>query len=103
MKALPLGSRARTQVPPDDFEVEELRERIVDLEARIRALALSRRVLITLLLSADRRRRMEVARLKGEIEKLRDRNRRYARALTARRVVITRLRQRLEEVAGSED
>jgi hypothetical protein len=46
---------------------------------------------------------MEVARLKGEIEKLRDRNRRYARALTARRVVITRLRQRLEEVAGSED
>lgn len=81
-------------------EIDDLRERVVDLEARLHALSISRRVLITLLVSADKKRKIEVARLKGEVEKLRERNSRYSRALAARDIQIHRLRFRLSE-AGS--
>lgn len=81
----------RTGVP----EVDDLRERVIDLEARVRALALSRRVLMNLLVTADRQRRTEVARLRQEVEALQQRNRRRARALAARDAVIHRLKYRL--------
>jgi len=104
VKSLPVGKRAGTVSPrrariPDDLEASHLRERLADLEARVRALSASRRVLINLLVSTDRKRRLEVSRLKAEIDRLRSRNRVYSRALAERRVVIHRLRRRLEEAA----
>ncbi|MCL6581272.1 MAG: hypothetical protein K6U08_06635 [Firmicutes bacterium] len=89
----------RTGVP----EVDDLRERIVDLEARVRALALSRRVLMNLLVTADRQRRTEVARLRQEVETLQQRNLRRARALAARDAVIHRLRYRLTLLQGEQE
>lgn len=96
-----LGSLASRQRPrrverTGVREVDDLRERVIDLEARVRALAVSRRVLITLLISSDRRRKSEVARLKAEVEKLRERNRCYGKALALRRVALHRLRARLD-------
>ncbi len=80
------------------LDVDELRERVVDLEARVRALAISRRVLITLLVSSDKKRKVEVAHLRGEVEKLRERNLRSSRSLAARDAVIHRLRCRLSDL-----
>ncbi len=85
-------------------DADGLRHRLVDLESRVRALAVSRRVLINLLVSADKRRRHEVAALKVEVEKLRRRNARYEKALATRDAVIHRLRHRIEEVLrGGQD
>ncbi|RJQ12126.1 MAG: hypothetical protein C4551_00120 [Bacillota bacterium] len=97
------ASSPRTPEPTGSPEVDALRERIVDLEARVRALAVSRRVLISLLVSTDKKRRLEVARLKAEVEKLRDRNLRHSQSLASRDVVIRRLRYRLAETLGDED
>jgi len=94
------GARPRRPRAPDGAEASDLRARVLDLEARVRALAVSRRVLINLLVSTDRKRKLEVARLRTEVEKLRNRNRTYSRALAARRLVIDRLRRRLEDAVG---
>lgn len=77
-----------------------LQERIRDLEGRVRALAVSRRVLITLLVSADRKRKVEVARLRAEVERLRSQARKKTRAISARDAVIHRLRSRMVELVG---
>ena len=81
-------------------EVDDLRERVLDLEARLRALAVSRRVLITLLVSSDKKRKVEVARLRGEVEKLRERNRCHGRAVAARDAAIHHLRYQMSELVG---
>lgn len=84
--------------------VDELQERVLNLEARVRALAVSRRVLISLLVSSDKRRKSEVAGLRLEVEKLRRRNARYHRALSSRDAVIHRLKHRIDDVlAGDSD
>ena len=94
-----LGRRKTRVVPVSGVaEIDQLRERVVDLEGRLRALAVSRRVLISLLVSSDRRRKSEVAGLRLEVEKLRGRTARYHRALSTRDAVIHRLRHRLDNI-----
>lgn len=66
----------------------------------MRALAISRRVLITLLVSSDKKRKMEVQRLRAEVEKLRVRNARYSRALAVRDRALHRLQFRLSGLLG---
>lgn len=103
LRSLAPRPRPRTMEPTGSPEVDQLRERVLDLEARLRALTVSRRVLITLLISSDRRRKLEVTRLKLEVEKLRGRNRRFRKALTLRRVALHRLRNRLDGLCGWTD
>lgn len=81
-------------------EIDDLRERILDLEGRVRALAVSRRVLISLLVSSDKKRKLEVAGLRVEIEKLRNRNAKSARAVGVRDSAIHRLRYQLGTLCG---
>ncbi len=77
-----------------------LQARLLDLEGRVRALAISRRVLISLLISSDKKRKTEVTRLRAEVERLRQRNQVRARAIAARDAVISRLRYQLAELTG---
>jgi hypothetical protein len=81
-------------------EVDDLKERILDLEGRVRALAVSRRVLISLLVSSDKKRKLEVAGLQVEIENLRNRNAKSARAVAVRDAAIHRLRYQLGVLCG---
>ena len=74
----PEVSRLTTDCQPD---IQELQQKIAQLEARIRLLRVSRRVLLNLLRQVDLERRSEVSRLQRELERLRARNRRYARRL----------------------
>jgi hypothetical protein len=94
-RRLPSG---RAPFPEDGRgeDVDELNRRILELEGRIRALSVSRRVLISLLVSADRKRKLEVARLEVEVKKLRSRHAKSARAVAIRDVAIHRLRFRLD-------
>lgn len=81
---------------------EDLRARVHDLEGRVRALAVSRRVLITLLVSADKKRKLEVTRLKAEVERLQERASKNLRAIGTRDAVIHRLRCRMAELVGED-
>ena len=94
--------RPRPSPPADGSDVDNLRARVRDLEGRVRALAISRRVLITLLVSADKKRKVEVTRLRAEVEKLRDRAHKTNQAVTTRDAVIHRLRRQLGELVGGE-
>ncbi len=88
------------EVPTGGSDADDLRVKVRELEGRVRALTISRRVLITLLVSADKKRKVEVMRLRAEVEKLRDRAHRTNRAITTRDAAIHRLRCRLAELAG---
>lgn len=90
------GPRSLDRV--DASEIDDLRGRVADLEGRLRALAVSRRVLISLLVSSDKRRKLEVARLQSEVERLRDRFAKSARAVSLRDAVIHRLRFQMSDL-----
>ena len=67
--------------PRRQAEVRDLDRVIADLEARVRSLRLSRRVLLNLLRRVEEDRQRQVEALRRELEYLRARNRRYARRI----------------------
>ncbi len=102
-QALTSRSRRPKRSPPaapGPSDLEDLQAKVHELEGRVRALAISRRVLITLLVSADKKRKLEVTRLRAEIEKLRQRTQRTSAAVTTRDAVIHRLRYQMAELTG---
>lgn len=62
-------------------EARDLDRLVAELEARVRSLRLSRRVLLSLLRRVEDDRRRQVEALRREVEHLRARNRRYARRI----------------------
>lgn len=78
----------------------ELETRLLQLEAKLQSVRLSRRVLMNLLGSLERTRREEIARLRAVNRRLRDENRRYAVALQDRDRRIYNLEERLTTGTG---
>jgi len=71
--------------------IQVLQCRIRELEDKVDALRISRRVLMNLLDSLDREKREQIHRLQTLNEKLQKNNCRYARAIMFRNVRITEL------------
>jgi hypothetical protein len=75
-------------------EVQELRARVQLLEERVRGLRASRRILMNLLASQDREKRGRIKQLEAEVQSLRHRSLRYARAVMESQIRYVRLEQR---------
>jgi predicted RNase H-like nuclease (RuvC/YqgF family) len=88
----------------DDAElVEELRARMRELEDKIEALRISRRVLMNLLEDLEKEKREQLAILSSENEHLQRSNGRYARAIMLRDIRINQLEAKLRLLAGSQN
>lgn len=75
---------------------EELRERIRELEDKVEALRISRRVLMNLIDSLEREKKDQLLRLESRNDKLQRLNYRYAKALMHRNVRIIELEKQLK-------
>lgn len=84
-------------------EIEILRAKIRSLEEKIQGLRASRRILMNLLTTCEREKKVRIARLERENEILKRRSSKYARAVFERNLRIIRLeanvRQNEDEAA----
>lgn len=79
--------------------VEELRARIRELEEKVEALRISRRVLMNLIESVEKEKREKVSRLEFQNERLQKNNYRYAKAIMYRNMEIFRLEEQLRTIS----
>jgi len=75
--------------------VDELHSRIRELEDKVEALRISRRVLMNLIDTIEREKREQLLRLEALNEKLQKNNCRYARTIMHRNVRITELEEQI--------
>lgn len=83
--------------------VEELRARMRELEDKIEALRISRRVLMNLLEDLEKEKREQLAVLSSQNAELQKSNCRYARAVMLRDIRINQLEAKLRLSAGSQN
>ena len=74
----------------------ELQKRIHELEDKVEALRISRRVLMNLIESLENERRQQLLSLESKNERLQKNNCRYARIIMYRNLRITELEQKLK-------
>lgn len=74
---------------------EDLRVRVRELEDKVEALRISRRVLMNLIDTLENEKRDRLAKLTTQNEKLQQNNCRYARAIMYRNIRITELEEQL--------
>lgn len=82
-------------------ELDYLRARIKLLEDRVRGLRLSRLVLMNLLTSLEKKQTLQVLSLEQEKKRLERSNRRYARTILERNLIISCLQHRLDAMGES--
>lgn len=82
------------------LEVEDLRLRIRDLEAKVQNLRLSRRVLMNILEVSERGKRQEAENLERINNRLRRNNRRYAQRLMEQNRRILALQEQIRQLGG---
>ncbi|HHY37073.1 MAG TPA: translation initiation factor 2 [Firmicutes bacterium] len=82
------------------LEVEDLRLRIRDLEAKVENLRLSRRVLMNILEASERGKRQETEKLARINDRLRRENRRYAQRLMEQNRRILALQDQIRQLGG---
>ncbi|MGI6142936.1 MAG: translation initiation factor 2 [bacterium] len=82
------------------LEVEDLRLRIRDLEAKVQNLRLSRRVLMNILEVSERGKRQEAENLERINDRLRRNNRRYAQRLMEQNRRILALQEQIRQLGG---
>jgi predicted RNase H-like nuclease (RuvC/YqgF family) len=75
--------------------IETLRNRVVELEEKVDALRISRRVLMNLVDALERERKEQVNKLQVMNERLQRDNCRYAKAIMYRNVRITELESKI--------
>lgn len=75
--------------------VEELRGRVRELEEKVEALRIGRRVLMNLIDTLEKEKRDHLAKLTSQNERLQKNNCRYARAIMYRNIRITQLEEQL--------
>ncbi len=80
---------------------EELRARVRELEEKVEALRISRRVLMNLIDSLENEKREQLSKLNTQVEKLQQNNCRYAKAIMRRNIRITELEEQLRLVASA--
>lgn len=77
---------------------DELRARVHELEDKVEALRISRRVLMNLIDALEKEKKDQLANLSSRNEKLQKDNCRYARAVMCRNVKITRLEEQIRSL-----
>lgn len=82
------------------LELEDLRLRVRDLEAKIENLRMSRRVLMNILEASERGKRLETEKLERINDRLRRENRRYAQRLMEQNRLILALQEQLRQLGG---
>lgn len=75
--------------------IDQLRARIRELENKVEALRISRRVLMNLIDALERDKREQILRLEARNERLQRSNSRYAQALMYRNIRISQLENQL--------
>lgn len=81
---------------------EELRVRVRELEDKVEALRISRRVLMNLVDTLEKEKRDQLAKLTCQNEKLQQSNCRYARAIMHRNIRITELEEQLRLLTAND-
>lgn len=81
--------------------VEELKARIRELEDKVEALRISRRVLLNLIDSLEREKREKILRLENHNERLQKNNCRFAKTIMCRNVEIIKLEEQLRLLAST--
>lgn len=82
------------------LELEDLRLRVRDLEAKVENLRMSRRVLMNILEASERGKRLETEKLERINDRLRRENRRYAQRLMEQNQRILALQEQLRQLGG---
>lgn len=80
-----------------EIEDEALKAKIRSLEEKIQGLRASRRILMNLLTTSEREKKVRIARLESENELLKRRSSKYARAVFQRNLRIIRLEANLRQ------
>jgi hypothetical protein len=80
------------------LELEDLRLRVRDLEAKVENLRMSRRVLMNILEASERGKRLETEKLERINDRLRRENRRYAQRLMEQNRLILALQEQLRQL-----
>lgn len=81
--------------------IEDLQKRIRELEDKVEALRISRRVLMNLIESIETERREQLSNLENRNEKLQKNNCRYARQIMYRNLRINELEKQLNNFSRS--
>lgn len=80
-----------------EIEDEALKAKIRSLEEKIQGLRASRRILMNLLTTSEREKKVRIARLESENELLKRRSSKYARAVFEQNLRIIRLEANLRQ------
>ncbi len=83
--------------------VEELRARVRELEDKVEALRISRRVLMNLIDTLEKEKREQLGKLATRNEKLQQNNCRYARTIMHRNIRITQLEEQLRQLSAGKN
>jgi TolA-binding protein len=81
--------------------ISELRDRIRELEDKVEALRISRRVLMNLIDTLENEKRETLSQLIHKNEKLQKNNSRYAKAIMSQNLKITKLEQQIKKFSAS--
>lgn len=80
--------------------VEELKTRIRELEDKVEALRISRRVLMNLIETIEKEKKEKVMTLEYQNERLQKNNCRYAKTIMCRNVQISKLEEQLRAISN---
>jgi len=83
--------------------VDELRTRVRELEGKLEALRISRRVLMSLIDALEKEKSEQLAKLTSQNQRLQKNNCRYARTLMHRNSRITELEEQLRLLTGGKN
>lgn len=81
--------------------IAELRDRIRELEDKVEALRISRRVLMNLIDTLENEKKETLSQLLNKNEKLQKNNYRYAKAIMCQNLKITKLEQQIKKISAS--
>lgn len=90
----------RITVVEETTLIEELKARIRELEDKVEALRISRRVLMNLIDSIEREKRERIVRLENLNERLQKNNCRYAKTIMCRNLEIVKLEEQLRSASS---
>jgi len=83
--------------------IDDLRARVQELENKVEALRISRRVLMSLIETSEKEKKHHLNQLASQNEKLQKNNSRYARAIMHQQVKITELEEQLTSVLAAKN
>lgn len=83
--------------------IDELRARVQELENRVEALRISRRVLMTLIETIEKEKKQHLSQLTSRNQELQKNNSRYARSLMCQHTRINELEEQLNALLAAKN